>query len=104
MNGCKATAGGRDSYWRSSIYGTRSHLIAPNAPPIRVVNLGDLHVYDPVALAWTDLTANVSGMSPSPRYNHGFTSTRDRLYVHGGLDEAGDREFGLSRIEGCGDE
>ena len=41
----------------------------------------DLHVYDPVAMAWTELYASAS---PSPRFFHGFTAAGGRLYVHGG--------------------
>ena len=41
----------------------------------------DLHVYDPVAMAWTELYAYAS---PSPRFSHGFTAAGGRLYVHGG--------------------
>ena len=64
-------------------------MTAPNASLLRAADLGDLHVYDPVAMAWTDMSAAVSGTPPSPRYNHGFTSTGGRLYVHGGVNEAG---------------
>ena len=48
--------------------------------------LGDLQVYDPVAMAWTDLSAAASGTPPSPRCFHGFTAAEGRLYVHGGWD------------------
>ena len=41
----------------------------------------DLHVYDPVAMAWTELYASAS---PFPRYSYGFTAAGGRLYVHGG--------------------
>jgi hypothetical protein len=44
----------------------------------------DLHVYDPAARAWTDLSAALSGTPPSPRSGHGFTSAGGKLYVHGG--------------------
>ena len=52
-------------------------------------DLGDLHVYDPVAMAWTDLSAAASGTPPSPRYGHGFTAAGDKLYVHGGVGHSG---------------
>ena len=48
--------------------------------------LSDLHVYDPVAQAWTDLSSPASGTPPTARSFHGFTSAGDRLYVYGGLD------------------
>ena len=51
--------------------------------------LGDLLVYDPVAMAWTDLSAAASGTAPSPRCFHGFTAAQGRLYVHGGWDANG---------------
>ena len=54
-------------------------------------DLGDLHVYDPVAMAWTDLSAAASGTPPSPRAGHGFTAAGGKLYVHGGCD-SGDWE------------
>ena len=49
------------------------------------VVLGDLHVYDPAAMAWTDLSAAASGTPPSPRAYHGFKSAGGLLYVHGGF-------------------
>ena len=51
--------------------------------------LRDLHAYDPVAMAWTNLSSNVSGIAPSPRYGHGFKAAGAQLYVHGGFGEAG---------------
>ena len=53
--------------------------------------LNDLHVYDPAAGAWTDLSAALSGTPPSRRRLHGFTSAGGKLYVHGGLDLSGNR-------------
>ena len=50
----------------------------------------DLYMFDPVAMAWMDLTHNVSGTAPSPRAYHGFTLALGRLYVHGGWSEFGD--------------
>ena len=50
----------------------------------------DLHVYDPAAMAWTDLSAASSGTPPSARYGHGFTSAGGKLYVHGGSDGSGE--------------
>jgi hypothetical protein len=60
----------------------------------------DLHVYDPAAGAWTDLSAALSGTPPSPRYIHGFTSAGGKLYVHGGVGFGG--EGGEGRTEGVG--
>ena len=53
-------------------------------------NLGDLHMFDPASMAWTDLTFNVSGIAPSRRYGHGFTAAGGWLYVHGGFGAYGD--------------
>ena len=56
--------------------------------------LDDLRAYDPAAMAWTDLSAAVSGSPPPARASHGFTSAGGRLYVHGGtrgLGEGGAR-------------
>ena len=50
----------------------------------------DLHMFDPAAMAWTDITRNVSGSMPSPRAYHGFTAAGGWLYVHGGVNEKGD--------------
>jgi N-acetylneuraminic acid mutarotase len=44
----------------------------------------DLHVYDPVAKAWTDLSVPVAGTPPQKRYIQGITSVGGVLYVHGG--------------------
>ena len=54
------------------------------------VVLGDLHVYDPAAMAWTDLSAAASGTPPSARENQGFASTGGRIYVYGGKGEIGE--------------
>ena len=55
--------------------------------------LDDLHMYDPAAAAWTDLSAALNGTPPSPRYGHGFAAAGGKLYVHGGAGqlEAGER-------------
>jgi hypothetical protein len=60
--------------------------------------LYDLHVYDPAAGAWADLSAARNGTPPSPRGSHGFTSAGDKLYVHGGSGYGG--EGGTGRGEG----
>ena len=46
--------------------------------------LGDLHVYDPRAMTWTDLTTATSGSPPAARYAFGLASAGGRLYVHAG--------------------
>ena len=51
----------------------------------------DLFVYDPLTLAWTDLSSQVSCTLPAARFYHGFTSTGDKLYIHGGLIRGEDR-------------
>jgi hypothetical protein len=48
-------------------------------------NRNDLFRFDPMALAWTDLTASVLGSLPSPRDGHGFTAAGDALYLFGGI-------------------
>jgi hypothetical protein len=52
--------------------------------------LNDLHVYDPVGGAWTDLSGAVSGSRPTVRMLHGFTSAGGRLYIFGGKDAQGE--------------
>jgi len=51
--------------------------------------LSDLHAFDPIAVAWTDLSAQVNGTVPTARCWHGFTSADGKLYVHGGQDTDG---------------
>ena len=53
-------------------------------PPSLAGLLGDLHVYDPRAMTWTDLTAAASGAPPAARYAFGFATAGGRLYVHAG--------------------
>jgi hypothetical protein len=86
--------------------GAQPALRVTAAPPSRsprpscAGDLNDLHVYDPAAGAWTDLSAALSGTPPSPRGGHGFTSAGGKLYVHGGSDDSG--EGGAGRVEGVG--
>ena len=54
------------------------------------VPLGDLHAYDPAAMAWTDLSAAASGTPPSPRDFQGFASAGGYLYVHAGYGDSGE--------------
>ena len=78
------------------------------SPPLPFLSAGtllqDLLVYDPAAMAWTDLSAAASGTPPSAREGHGFTSAGGKLYVHGGFGGSGecqerqrDRERGRMR-------
>ena len=72
---------------------------APPPRPTRAdLALDDLHSYDPVAMAWTDLSAFASETPPSPRAWHGFTAAGGRLYVHGGLGNIGNRD-GRGRLK-----
>ena len=50
--------------------------------------LGSLHVYDRIAMTWTDLSASVYGITPTARYTHGFASADGKLFVHGGCSYA----------------
>ena len=45
-----------------------------------------MHVFDPVVMAWIDLTAAVTGNPHPARDEHGFTSAGGKLYVHGGCN------------------
>ena len=51
--------------------------------------LSDLHVFDPAAIVWKDLSGVAEGAPPAARWGHGFTSAGGRLYVHGGVDAGG---------------
>jgi hypothetical protein len=62
--------------------------------------LNDLHVYDPAAGAWTDLSAALSGTPPSPMGRHGFESAGGKLYVHGSWDDSGEGGRGGQRAWG----
>ena len=46
--------------------------------------LNDLYAYNPAAKAWTNLSAALSGLPPSPRWGLGFTGAAGLLYVWGG--------------------
>ncbi len=58
--------------------------------------LDDLHAFDPAAMIWTNLSAADAAGRPSARYDHGFTSARGLLYVHGG--------YGITGSGGDGEE
>jgi hypothetical protein len=53
----------------------------PPLPPL-AASLNDLHVFDPVAQAWS--SPNTSGVPPSPRDGLGFDSAAGKLYAFGG--------------------
>ena len=92
--------------WPASERFQRARLpnLGTPAPTSRAGDLGDLHVYDPVAMAWTNLSAAASGTPPVPRYWHGFTTVGGRLYVHGGLGDDGDFFFFFFFLGGGGGE
>jgi hypothetical protein len=46
-------------------------------------------MYNPATMTWFDLSGNALGTPPTPRYGHGFTSARGKLYVHGGYSGTG---------------
>jgi N-acetylneuraminic acid mutarotase len=47
-------------------------------------NRNDLHVYDPVAKRWTDLSSPLLGSPPSARYLHSAFVAYGKMYVFGG--------------------
>ncbi len=52
--------------------------------------LGDLHAFDPAALAWTPLApAPASASPPTPRQGLGLAAVAGALYVFGGCDDDG---------------
>jgi hypothetical protein len=52
----------------------------------------DLHVYDPVLKSWIEIITAV-GTPPAARRFFGFTSARNKLYVHGGKSIGGGRRL-----------
>jgi hypothetical protein len=55
------------------------------------VNLDDLHMFDPVAMAWTQISrSDMLGVWPSARKYTGIASIHGILYVFGGLDDSGE--------------
>jgi hypothetical protein len=85
-----------DSRLRRMLQQPAMRVSAGAQPALRVTprpscagHLNDLHVYDPAAGAWSDLSAALRGIPPSPRGGHGFTSAGGKLYVHGGWDSSG---------------
>jgi hypothetical protein len=47
-------------------------------------------VFNPVELAWSDVSNRTSGGTPSPRSDFGFALAGNKLYVHGGYNPSGD--------------
>jgi hypothetical protein len=47
--------------------------------------LDELHVLDLGSSSWIALSAPAAGPWPSSRYNHGFTSASEMLYLFGGM-------------------
>ncbi len=48
-----------------------------------------LFVFDPVKLAWSDISINTKGVAPSARKDFGFASAGGKLFVHGGYSPLG---------------
>jgi hypothetical protein len=48
--------------------------------------LNDYHEFDPVSLAWFDLSEITSGNTPQVRENPGFISFGEKLYLFGGYN------------------
>ncbi len=46
--------------------------------------LNDFFAFNPVDMAWTNLSGLVSGTPPSPRHNFGFASAGGKIFVFGG--------------------
>ncbi len=52
--------------------------------------LNDLHHFDPQRMAWTELSINSQGATPSPRKSMGFVADdAGKLYCFGGADGQG---------------
>ncbi len=49
--------------------------------------LGDMHHFETASSTWTDLTMQVEGDIPGPRFAHGFTATSEDIYVYGGATD-----------------
>jgi hypothetical protein len=68
----------------------------------------DVYVYDPALMAWTYMSAYLTGNAPSGRQFHGIAAAANRLYVFGGSDSTGtglyegERAYKLSDfVSGC---
>lgn len=53
----------------------------------------DLLVLNVDTMVWTNLSSNSRGNAPSPRCCHGFTSSSGKLFVQGGVGNAGELFF-----------
>lgn len=62
-----------------------------------VVVFDDLWAYDPTVQVWTEHAVPAGG--PTARYRHGLAWLDGDLWVHGGLDAAGDRHNALWRLD-----
>ena len=51
--------------------------------------MNSLHVFDPAALVWTDLSANQTGAIPEPRDSMGATVVEGHLLIFGGSNADG---------------
>ena len=54
-----------------------------------VLFLNDLFEFDISTLDWRDITENVQGKPPEPRFYHRLGSANGVLYIFGGLNVAG---------------
>jgi hypothetical protein len=59
--------------------------------------LQGLFVFDPVELAWSDISNKAIGDAPAPRKDFGFASADGKLFVHGGYNPLGN-VFALTRL------
>ncbi len=48
-----------------------------------------LFAFDPVQLAWSDISCKTSGIVPSPRKDFGLASAGGKFFVHGGYNPLG---------------
>lgn len=53
----------------------------------------DLHSFNPVSKAWTDLSESIQGTPPDPRDSNGIASLGGGVYVFGGRGNAGETNF-----------
>ena len=67
---------------------TPSHPPCVHLFPFHAGFLSDLHAFDPLRLAWTDLTAAAAPWPPA-RAIAGIVAVAGRLLVHGGIGMAG---------------
>ena len=57
---------------------------------VSVSFLNDVFEFDLARMEWTELTGQIEGIPPVPRYDHGLTIANGVLYIFGGLDESGE--------------